>query len=121
MFWSFANDPIRPRGGLLPNNRGISMLRRLALDDMDLAAKIHRVAFDHALPTLAGLHTPDEDRWFYRERMFPTCQLWGAFDASEMLGVIAFPRRLDRSALRAAVGARARRREQAARRCATRI
>jgi GNAT superfamily N-acetyltransferase len=68
----------------------IYMLRCLALDDMDLAARIHRVAFDHALPTLAGLHTPDEDRWFYRERMFPTCQLWGAFDASEMLGVIAF-------------------------------
>jgi hypothetical protein len=66
------------------------MLRRLALGDMDLAARIHRLAFDHALPTLAGLHTPDEDRWFYRERMFPTCQLWGAFDASEMLGVIAF-------------------------------
>jgi GNAT superfamily N-acetyltransferase len=69
---------------------GFQMLRRLAFEDMDLAARIHRLAFDHALPTLAGLHTPDEDRWFYRERMFPTCQLWGAFDASEMLGVIAF-------------------------------
>ena len=66
------------------------MLRRLAFGDMDLAARIHRLAFDHALPTLAGLHTPDEDRWFYRERMFPACQLWGAFDATEMLGVIAF-------------------------------
>ena len=66
------------------------MLRRLAFGDMDLAAIIHRVSFDQALPTLAGLHTPDEDRWFYRERMFPTCQLWGAFEATAMLGVIAF-------------------------------
>jgi GNAT superfamily N-acetyltransferase len=63
------------------------MLRRLAFGDMDLAARIHRVSFDDALPTLAGLHTPDEDRCFYRERMFPTCQLWGA---SEMHGIIAF-------------------------------
>jgi len=67
-----------------------STLGRLALADMDLAARIHRLSFEHALPTLAGLHTPDEDRWFYRQRMFPTCQLWGAFEASQMLGIIAF-------------------------------
>jgi len=66
------------------------MLRRLTLDDMDRAALVHRAAFDQALPTLAGRHTPDEDRWFYRERMFPTRQLWGAFDTSDMVGVIAF-------------------------------
>jgi GNAT superfamily N-acetyltransferase len=72
------------------HNGSISMLRRLAFGDMDLTARIHRVSFDHALPTLAGLHTADEDRCFYRERMFRTCQLWGAFDASEMLGIIAF-------------------------------
>jgi GNAT superfamily N-acetyltransferase len=66
------------------------MLRRLALEDMDLAARIHRVSFEHALPTLAGRHTPDDDRWFYRQRMFATCQLWGAFDALQMLGIIAF-------------------------------
>jgi len=66
------------------------MLRRLALEDMDLAARIHRIAFDQALPTLVGLHTPEQDRWFYRERVFATCQLWGVFAASEMLGVIAF-------------------------------
>jgi len=57
---------------------------------MDAAARVHRAAFDHALPWLKGLHTPDEDRWFYRERMFATCTLWGAFDADAMTGVIAF-------------------------------
>jgi len=66
------------------------MIRRLALEDMECAAKVHRVSFDQALPTLAGLHTPDEDRWFYRKRMFPTCRLWGVFEDSELVGIIAF-------------------------------
>lgn len=66
------------------------MLRKLTLDDMDAAAIVHRVAFDHALPSLAGLHTPAEDRWFFRERVLKTCDLWGAFDKAELIGVIAF-------------------------------
>ncbi|GKQ50724.1 N-acetyltransferase [Bradyrhizobium sp. Ce-3] len=57
---------------------------------MDAAARVHRAAFDEALPWLAGLHTPDEDRWFYRERMFATCTLWGGFEGEAMNGVIAF-------------------------------
>ncbi|MDI2057261.1 MULTISPECIES: GNAT family N-acetyltransferase [Bradyrhizobium] len=65
-------------------------IRRLTLADMDAAARVHRTAFDQALPWLAGLHTPDEDRWFYREQMFATCTLWGAFDGAAMRGVIAF-------------------------------
>ena len=65
-------------------------IRRLALADMDAAARVHRAAFDHALPWLAGLHTPDEDRWFYRERMFVACTLWGAFNGEAMSGLIAF-------------------------------
>jgi hypothetical protein len=56
---------------------------------MDVAARVHRVAFDQALPTLVGLHTPDEDRWFFRERIFAACELWGAFDGAGMTGIIA--------------------------------
>ena len=56
---------------------------------MDAAARVHRTSFDHALPWLAGLHTSEEDRWFYRERMFKTCTLWGAFDDDRMTGLIA--------------------------------
>ncbi|MGF6433776.1 GNAT family N-acetyltransferase [Bradyrhizobium elkanii] len=70
-------------------NSGLS-IRRLALADMDAAARVHRTAFDQALPWLAGLHTPEEDRWFYRERMFAICTLWGAFESDAMRGVIAF-------------------------------
>jgi len=66
------------------------MARQLELADMDAAARVHRIAFDHALPWLTGLRTPDEDRWFYRERMFKNCTLWGAFDGEVMTGVIAF-------------------------------
>jgi putative acetyltransferase len=66
------------------------MLRRLGLKDMDRAAAGHRASFDHALPALAGLHTPEEDRWFFRERMFPTFQLWGYFDKQQLVGIVAF-------------------------------
>jgi GNAT superfamily N-acetyltransferase len=57
---------------------------------MDEAARVHRASFDWALPWLVGLHTPDEDRWFYRERVFATCQVWGAFDRDVMSGLTAF-------------------------------
>ena len=66
------------------------MLRKLELEDMDRAATVLRLSFDDALPTLAGLHTPHEDRWFFRERMFKTCELWGYFDNDELIGIIAF-------------------------------
>jgi GNAT superfamily N-acetyltransferase len=64
--------------------------RRLQLLDMEAAAQVHRAAFDRALPWLKGLHTPDEDRWFYCERVFKTCRVWGAFDADVLNGIIAF-------------------------------
>jgi GNAT superfamily N-acetyltransferase len=66
------------------------MLRRLELDDMDQAAAVHRASFDHALPTLTGLHTPEEDRWYFRERVFAACELWGWFDNQDLVGIIAF-------------------------------
>ncbi len=65
-------------------------LRKLTLADMDAAAAVHRASFNHALPKLAGLHTPDEDRAFYRTQMFPACQVWGAEKQSKLVGIIAF-------------------------------
>ena len=56
------------------------MLRQLAIEETDQAAAVLRASFDQALPTLAGLHTPDEDRWFFRERVFAECQIWGYFN-----------------------------------------
>lgn len=66
------------------------MLRQLTIDEADQAAAVLRESFDRALPTLAGLHTPDEDRWFVRERLFRDCQMWGFFAEAKLLGIIAF-------------------------------
>ena len=44
-------------------------LRKLLLTDMDEAARIHRVAFEDRLPWLPRLHTPEEDRNYYRGRI----------------------------------------------------
>jgi GNAT superfamily N-acetyltransferase len=66
------------------------MLRQLALADMPDAARVHRAAFDHALPWLTGLHTPQEDVRFYQGQVLPACTVWGAFDDAAMIGIIAF-------------------------------
>jgi GNAT superfamily N-acetyltransferase len=66
------------------------MLRRLDLADMDAAARVLRTSFDQALPSLASLHTPKEDRWFFHERVFTACEVWGAFDGAVMIGILAF-------------------------------
>ncbi len=66
------------------------MLRQLELEDMDAAARIFRISFDQAFPTLASLHTPEKDQWFFRERVFRACAVWGAFDSAVMVGMIAF-------------------------------
>ncbi len=66
------------------------MLRRLELVDMDAAARVLRASFDQALPWPVGLHTPAEDQWFFRERVFKTCEVWGAFERDAMIGMIAF-------------------------------
>lgn len=36
------------------------------------------------------LHTPNEDRWFYRESVFHECTLWGAIESDVLVGMIAF-------------------------------
>jgi putative acetyltransferase len=66
------------------------MLRLLELNDMDQAAVVQRRSRDRALPWMKVLHTPEEDRWFFREHVFKTCQLWGYFEDGELAGFIAF-------------------------------
>lgn len=56
---------------------------------MDAVALIHRTAFDRRLPWLAGLHTPDEDRAFFREHVLNECEVWGCH-ADALIGFIAF-------------------------------
>lgn len=64
-------------------------IQRLSLSDMDRAAAVLRIAFDTALPWLSGLHTPEEDRAFFRGHVFVNDAVWGAVDG-EIIGIIAF-------------------------------
>ena len=65
-------------------------IRKLELADMEAAAAVHRASFNHALPSLVGLHTPAQDRAFYRTQVFKACQVWGAEKQSKLVGIIAF-------------------------------
>ncbi len=64
-------------------------LRRLILHDMDYAAVVLRTSFDERLPWLTGLHTPEEDRAYFRGHVFSTCEVWGAINGN-IIGIIAF-------------------------------
>lgn len=65
--------------------------RRLLLDEMEEAARVHRAAFDERVPWLAGLHTPEEDHAYFRTQVFARCEVWGAIGAG-LIGFIAFRR-----------------------------
>lgn len=65
-------------------------IRQLCLDEMDAAARVHRRSFDERLPWLTGLHTPEEDRAYFRDHVFRRCNVWGAVERGEVVGVIAF-------------------------------
>lgn len=65
-------------------------LRKLDLADMPAAAAVHRASFDERLPTLSGLHTPEEDVGFWSAVVFKDCQIWGAEEGGRLVGVIAF-------------------------------
>jgi len=51
------------------------------------AAAVHRTSFDAQLPTLAGLHTPAEDRAYFLG-LFDACDSWGAFEGGSLIGIL---------------------------------
>jgi len=64
--------------------------RPLRRDETDAAARIHRRCLE-AFPFLTELiHTPEEDRAFYREAVFADCTIVGAFDEDALVGHVAF-------------------------------
>jgi putative acetyltransferase len=65
-------------------------IRRLELEQMGAAARVHRKAFDERLPWLSGLHTPKEDEAYFRDHVFAFCTVWGAIEAGNIVGIIAF-------------------------------
>ena len=68
------------------------IIRRLELNEMDAAVCVHRASLLHVLPIFEGLHTPEEDRLYFRERVFAACEIWGGFDETTLVGIIAFRR-----------------------------
>jgi GNAT superfamily N-acetyltransferase len=71
---------------------GLTELRLVRLEAGDTAevARLHRAAFDATLPWLAGLHTPKEDKAYFRDHVYADCELWGAIAGGALLGFIAF-------------------------------
>ncbi len=67
----------------------VRSLRRLSWDQVGHVALVHRKAFDERLPWLAGRYSPKEDRIFFRDRVFATCEVWGAIEDA-VIGFIAF-------------------------------
>jgi GNAT superfamily N-acetyltransferase len=65
-------------------------LRQLGIEDMDAAADVHRIAYDERFPWLAGRHSPDGVRRYFRESVFTACVVWGAWDGAVLSGIIAF-------------------------------
>jgi putative acetyltransferase len=66
------------------------ILRRATLDDMTALARLHRRTVQVSLPFLPTLHTPEEDAWWFCERLFAVNQVWLAEDGEGPVGYIAF-------------------------------
>jgi putative acetyltransferase len=65
-------------------------LRRAALDDMTPLARLYRATVRHSLPFLPELHTPEEDAWWFAERLFATTEVWLAEAGDGPEGYVAF-------------------------------
>ena len=54
------------------------MIRRATLADADDIARLHRAVRAECLPYLPDIHTPEEDRRFFRDRVFVESEVWVA-------------------------------------------
>jgi putative acetyltransferase len=65
------------------------IIRRAGLYDMDALARLYRDTVRRALPFLPELHTPEEDRAYFRERLYAEFDIWLAEQDRRILGYIA--------------------------------
>jgi putative acetyltransferase len=54
------------------------MIRRATPADVAAVARLHREVRAACLPYLPDLHTPADILAFFRDRVFPTCEVWVA-------------------------------------------
>jgi putative acetyltransferase len=66
------------------------ILRRASLDDMPALARLHRHTVTVSLPFVPRLHTPEEDAWWFSERLYAANQVWLAEQGDGPTGYIAF-------------------------------
>ena len=66
------------------------ILRRADVSESDAVAALQRLSREVAMPFMRGLHTVEEDRTFFREQVFPICDIWVAERAAELTGMCAF-------------------------------
>ena len=67
-----------------------AVVRRAGADESDAVAALVRLSRETALPYLPDLHTPEEGRAFFRDRVFAVCEVWVAERGSELVGMCAF-------------------------------
>lgn len=67
----------------------IVAIRRLTSEDINMVAEIYCRSFGERLPWLTGASTRDEDRAFFRETVFPHCDVWGAVENGKVIGFAA--------------------------------
>ncbi len=65
-------------------------LRRATLDDMPALARLHRRTVTISLPFVPHLHTPEEDAWWFAERLYATNQVWLAEAGQGLEGYVAY-------------------------------
>lgn len=65
-------------------------LRRASLDDMPALARLHRHTVRTSLPFVPDLHTPEEDAWWFAERLYAANEIWLAEGDDGPLGYVAF-------------------------------
>ena len=66
------------------------ILRRAGLYDMPELALLYRATVRRHLPFLPELHTPQDERTWFCERLFADFDVWVAQDGKLLLGYIAF-------------------------------
>jgi GNAT superfamily N-acetyltransferase len=65
-------------------------LRQARADESDALAALFRQSRTMALPYLPDVHTPEEDRAFFRDRVFVVCDVWVAEVDGTPTGFCAF-------------------------------
>ena len=66
------------------------LIRPAKLEEAEEIAALSRTSRAHFLPYLPQLHTPEEDKAFFRNSVFSECEIWVAEDGGQIVGFCAF-------------------------------